>query len=80
MIQDVIVNNQVGSWEVLKGEFNIPSTQKKTFTLVTKALCPFFPGKCMNSNQFIGKLKWQDGKLLNEFSSKQIYSFLVYNT
>ena len=56
LIQDVIVNNQVGSWEDLKSKFNIPGTQKKTFTLVTKALGPFFLGKCLNLDQFVGQL------------------------
>ena len=46
--------------------------------VLTKPLGSHFPGKSLNSDQFIEQLQWQDGKLLNKFSSKQIYSLLVY--
>lgn len=70
LIQDVIVGHQMGSWEDIKSKFNIPNTEKKTFTLVSKVVGSHFLGKILNSDQFIEQLRWQDGKLLNEFSSK----------
>lgn len=64
----------MGSWEDIKRTFNIPNTQKKTFTLVNKALGSRFSGKYLNAKQFIEQIHWKDGKMLNEFSSQQIYS------
>lgn len=76
LLQDVIINNQMGSWEEIKRKFNFPNSQKKTYTLVSKALGSLFPGKSFNTHQFLEQVRCQDGKLLGEFSSRQIYKLL----
>lgn len=68
----MVIDNQMGSWEDIKRKFNIPNSHKKTFTLVSKALGSQFSGKYLNTNQFIEQVRWQDGKNMSEFSSKQI--------
>lgn len=53
LINDLMVNNGIGSWDEISRKFDIPNSQRKTYTLLTKVLCEDKGGKFMDSNTFI---------------------------
>ena len=53
LLQDVIINNQMGSWEEIKRKFNISNSLKKTYTLVCRALGSHFLCKSFNTHNFL---------------------------
>lgn len=57
LVQDVVLDNQMSFWDNIKRKFNIPNSQKKTFTIVSKALCSLFPSKSLNTQQFLDQVR-----------------------
>lgn len=76
LIDDIMDNRQPCSWEELGGKFDIPSSHKKTFSLISKVVGPFFLGKVLTSNQFLEQLKWKDDTSFLDIKVKQIYHML----
>ena len=73
LISDLMVNNRIGSWDEIFRKFDIPNSQRKTYTLLTKVLCKEKGGKFMDRNSFIKNVKWNDGTSIGNTSIKQIY-------
>lgn len=55
---DVLIEKILVTWEELQKKFGIPLSQKKTYTLIVKAVGNFFPGKILNIDSFLNQLKW----------------------
>ena len=73
LIRDLMVNERFGSWDEISKRFDIPKTQKKTYTLLEKVLCLEKGGKFIDRKYFIRNLKWNDGTNIDNTSIKQIY-------
>ena len=72
-INDLMINDKFGSWDEISRRYDIPKTQRKTYTLLKKVLCLEKGGKYIDSNSFIRDLKWNDGTNIGNTSVKQIY-------
>lgn len=73
LISDLMVINRIGSWDEISSKFDIPKSQRKTYTLLSKVICKEKVGKIMDSNTFIRNIKWNDGTSIGNTSIKQIY-------
>ena len=60
-------------WEEIKGRFNILDSQKKTFTLIKKVIKFNIPCDIIDSKVFLDIIKWVDGVLLKDTTSKGLY-------
>ena len=59
--------------EELKSRFNIPDSQKKTYTLIKKAIKFNSPCDIVYLKVFLDKFKWADGILLKDTTTKWLY-------
>ena len=50
IVGDILVDNRLGLWNEIVGKFNIPNSQKKTYSIIVKVLGNVFLGHIMNSN------------------------------
>ena len=64
------------SWAELSNKFDLPVSQKKTYTLLAKVVGNWFPGKCISSHHNTKYIKWKDGTPIVNFSCKQIYNMM----
>ena len=60
-------------WEEIKGRFSILDSQKKTFTLIKKVIEFNIPCDIIDSKVFLDIIKWVDGVLLKDTTSKGLY-------
>ena len=75
-INDIIVDNRMYSWAELSNKFDLPASQKKTYTLLAKAVGNWFPSKCISSCHNSEYIKWKDGTPIMNFSCKKIYNLM----
>ena len=73
LVQDILIGGRLGVWEEIKGRFNIPDSQKKTFTLIKKVIKFNSPCDIIDSKVFLDKTKWVDGVLLKDTTTKALY-------
>ena len=64
------------SWAELSNKFDLPTSQKKTYTLLAKAVGNWFPGKCISSCHSSEYIKWKDGTPIMNFSCKKVYNLM----
>ena len=57
----------------MKYRFNIPNSQKKTYTLTKKEMLSCNPKELLDANGFLKKIKWIDGNLFLESTTKNVY-------
>ena len=76
LIQDIMDGGQLREWEDIKYRFNIPNLQKKTYTPIKKEILSCNPKELLDANGFLKKIKWIDGNLLSESTTKNVYLFM----
>lgn len=72
-ISDPLVNKKLGSWDEISKKYEIPRSQKKTYTLLSKVIGKEKVGKILNWESFIKSAKWIDGNGIDNTSTKKIY-------
>ena len=62
LLQDILIENHLGSWDDLKNNYQFLFSHMKTYTLICKVVGSFFLGRIYSFAQFIDQVKWIDGK------------------